>query len=149
MKTCTNCKQQKELTEFKEVTPKSSPKFRRNVCKNCIHKAQEKAGIERCGGEKEFKDYRHRISLRCRMKKLYGLELEEAENWLVSQGGECKICRMKIGFERRLDRNSVACIDHCHSTNKVRGILCHRCNAAIGLLQESQEIIKSAYEYLS
>jgi hypothetical protein len=149
MKTCTTCQQEKSLKEFSEVIPKSGPSFRRNVCKSCIHEAQRKAGIERFGGEEGFKNYRHKVSLKSRIKKLYELELEEAENLLFSQDNKCKICLTGISFGRLLDRNSVACIDHCHRTKKVRGILCHKCNVAIGLLQESQEIIKRACDYLS
>ncbi len=82
------------------------------------------------------------------MKKLYGLELEYAENLLLSQNSECKICKTKISFERGVHRNSVACIDHCHNSNKVRGVLCHKCNAALGLFRESPEIVQNAYNYL-
>jgi len=39
-------------------------------------------------------------------------------------------------------------IDHCHSTKKVRGLLCNKCNQAIGLFGENEEKLNSAINYL-
>jgi len=39
-------------------------------------------------------------------------------------------------------------VDHCHDTNKVRGLLCKNCNTAIGLLKENLETMTKALEYV-
>lgn len=39
-------------------------------------------------------------------------------------------------------------IDHCHATGRIRGLLCHNCNRALGLLKDSEENLKRAIEYL-
>jgi hypothetical protein len=39
-------------------------------------------------------------------------------------------------------------VDHCHATGKVRGLLCHNCNRALGLMQDNIENIKRAADYL-
>jgi hypothetical protein len=39
-------------------------------------------------------------------------------------------------------------VDHCHSTGKVRGLLCQKCNQAIGLLRESESLFFKAAEYI-
>jgi hypothetical protein len=38
--------------------------------------------------------------------------------------------------------------DHDHTTNQVRGILCERCNRAIGLLRDDVDVLKNAIKYL-
>jgi hypothetical protein len=58
---------------------------------------------------------------------------------LNNQNNACAICGA-------MDRRFV--IDHCHKTGIIRGILCHNCNAGIGMLQDSPEIISSALWYL-
>jgi len=39
-------------------------------------------------------------------------------------------------------------VDHCHSTGKVRGLLCSNCNRGIGMLQERVDILQNAIDYL-
>jgi hypothetical protein len=39
-------------------------------------------------------------------------------------------------------------VDHCHTTNVVRGLLCHQCNVGIGFLNDSCEILENAVKYL-
>ena len=57
---------------------------------------------------------------------------------------ECPIC------QRNLNSGHIKLsIDHNHTTGKVRGVLCNRCNIALGMLKENPEIIKQAIAYLS
>lgn len=73
-----------------------------------------------------FKDKQANYSYKC----LYGITRDEAETLLAFQGGRCALCfRELAGFgvgrvEGRLD--------HCHTTGVVRGVLCARCNPALG-----------------
>ena len=46
-------------------------------------------------------------------------------------------------------RTEVLCVDHHHFTNEVRGLLCQRCNRAIGLLGDDPTVIRSAINYLT
>lgn len=71
--------------------------------------------------------------------KKYGITLEQYDEMYTSQGGKCKICK---------DVYEVLYVDHNHSTNKVRGLLCNKCNSAIGFLGEKEENFISAMEYL-
>lgn len=41
------------------------------------------------------------------------------------------------------------CVDHCHETGEVRGLLCSKCNTAIGMFQEDINVMYRAIEYLS
>ena len=40
------------------------------------------------------------------------------------------------------------CIDHCHETKKIRGVLCNNCNTALGLFNDNQKVMKDAIQYL-
>ena len=68
---------------------------------------------------------------------------------LESQNNLCKICGSE-GFIMNKDRHKMKLvIDHCHSTGKVRGLLCHNCNRALGLFKDSQGSLIKAIDYLN
>jgi hypothetical protein len=66
------------------------------------------------------------------LKKMYGLTDSEVITMLEEQDSKCGIC------ERELDRQAV-CVDHCHTTGKVRGILCRNCNMKLGWYEKHFE----------
>lgn len=78
---------------------------------------------------------------RNRLKK-YGITEQQKQLILQAQEYQCPIC------ERFLAEQTVPSIDHCHVTGSVRGILCRRCNSALGLFEESPELLERAAEYL-
>jgi len=67
-----------------------------------------------------------------------GISIGEFESKLAAQSGVCAICR----------ENPATSVDHSHKTQKVRGILCHGCNAGLGFFKESPQSLLSALEYL-
>lgn len=78
------------------------------------------------------------------MVRNYGIGLDEYERMLEEQQGVCAIC----GLEQNSKRNTRLCVDHCHDTGSVRGLLCDRCNRGIGLLQDDYRILNKASDYL-
>lgn len=84
---------------------------------------------------------------RYNMRSLYGLTLEQLEQMHAEQGGRCKICRRETRLWVGVKNNS-ACVDHDHATGQVRGLLCRRCNAALGQFQEQPELLERAAQYL-
>ena len=70
----------------------------------------------------------------------YGLSWEEYQAMLARQGGVCAMCKRKS--------NRPLCIDHCHKTGMIRGILCNRCNLTIGLCRDSPKLTRAATAYL-
>lgn len=80
----------------------------------------------------------------CRRRKKYNLSSEDFERLFVQQKGRCKICNKK--FDRTYTRDIH--IDHDHVTNKVRGILCSKCNVALGALDDDIYKLLSAIKYL-
>ena len=67
---------------------------------------------------------------------------EQYEQMLKSQNGVCKTCGEKCLSGRNL------AVDHCHVSGKIRGLLCSKCNRAIGLLNDSPELIKRVADYV-
>jgi hypothetical protein len=81
--------------------------------------------------------------LRSRYKKYrtYNISPQEVLHALEEQNYKCAICKEPMSFESAL-------VDHDHSTMEVRGLLCRKCNSALGFFRDNELIIKSAFEYL-
>ena len=72
----------------------------------------------------------------------YGLTKDEFDAMLKKQNNCCAICGSSDWGKPSPS------IDHCHTTGKVRGLLCNNCNRGLGLLKDSTEVIKNAIKYL-
>jgi len=78
-----------------------------------------------------------------RRDKRYGVERGDYESLLQLQNGRCAICR-----SYRLSKKSLA-FDHCHETEKARGLLCTKCNSGLGFFNDSWLLLHNAIEYLT
>ena len=78
----------------------------------------------------------------------YGLSLEAVERMYATQKGLCPICKkaMTLGGRRTKD---TAVIDHCHRTNKKRGLICFACNIGLGMFKDDVDLLISAVIYLN
>ena len=72
----------------------------------------------------------------------YGLTEELFDALLFSQAGSCAICAIDSPPTRWW------CVDHCHKTGKVRGILCHNCNSMLGHAKDSIDTLLRGAAYL-
>jgi hypothetical protein len=92
------------------------------------------------------KDHRPDAKVRERARTLrsYGLTEDDWDAFVKRQGNRCAVCRT----DRPGGRGERWNIDHDHVTHQVRGLLCGRCNSAIGLLQDDPEIIRAAARYV-
>jgi hypothetical protein len=77
------------------------------------------------------------------IKSMYGLSLEDYNNIYIKQGGKCAICER---HQSKLDK--VFLIDHDHKAQKVRGLLCRRCNTGLGMIGDDIVSIKRILKYL-
>lgn len=77
------------------------------------------------------------------MGKRYGLTPGQASEMLLAQGHKCASC----GATSPGNKNGWV-VDHCHSTGKVRGILCHGCNVGLGAFDDSTERMEAAIRYI-
>lgn len=77
------------------------------------------------------------------LQRTYGISLAEYDRILAEQGGGCGLCGKRQGAEKMK-----LAVDHDHATGLVRGLLCHRCNRAIGALGDTVEGVRRALNYL-
>lgn len=80
-----------------------------------------------------------------KLKERYGITPEQYDVLLKQQGGGCAICGSKTP---RRTGSTFLVVDHCHTTNKVRGLLCYRCNVGIGNFEDDPRMLVRAIEYL-
>lgn len=155
---CVRCNTRKPPSEFyrNEKTTDRSP-WR---CKTCINEYRRKWRQENIERERDRargaarKSRAHNPS-RSREKereyrlKKFGLSMKAFLAMLAEQGGKCLICSgdiAEIAREGRMRR--VACVDHCHRTNVVRGLLCNQCNRGIGMFGDDIDHLRRAADYL-
>jgi hypothetical protein len=75
----------------------------------------------------------------------YGISIDDYYLILGMQGGGCSICG---SIDPKFGRKYF-CVDHCHSTGRIRGLLCHTCNLGLGHFDDSLQLIQSAQAYLT
>lgn len=81
-----------------------------------------------------------KFHLRRRLKHEYGLSEEDYNNLHVQQNNQCKICGIT---PKKL------VVDHCHTTGRVRGLLCHNCNTGLGQFKDNTQFLQLAIKYLN
>lgn len=128
MKKCTKCGEQKPLSEF---TVRSDNKKHKNTCKFCVKIYSKNQHLKNLNKRKSQK-----------LQKAYGISFDQKLTMFDKQNGVCEIC--KVQFKNV----TAAHVDHCHTTGKIRGLLCTKCNPGIGFFEDCLDKLKSAQEYL-
>ena len=77
-------------------------------------------------------------------EKNLGVTEKDYWNMYTQQNGRCGICSRRLYSKRY----KAFCVDHDHTTGFIRGLLCHNCNRAIGMLQDDPAILKKAAEWV-
>ena len=144
-KTCKECQEPKPLSEFHKRA--AEPDGLNTRCKPCArarlngYRKANPEGTRRLYNKahdrirRDDPDYRYRWA--------YGMDRGEYDALVEKQDGKCGIC----GVTENLNRNRW-CVDHDHSTGKVRGLLCVKCNTGIGNLGDTLEAVEKAVKYL-
>lgn len=132
MKTCTKCGEDKPLDAFYSRARRKDG--REGSCKSCWNESSAKWYAEHPGYGRQQK---------LRMK--YGMTVREFDASLSAQKGLCACC----GTDDPGGPHGSFIVDHDHETGDVRGILCNRCNSAIGWLGDSAEGVAKALAYLT
>lgn len=95
----------------------------------------------------------HRIGVEQRRKynlkhlcKKRGITVETYEAMLAAQGGVCALCKTKRPVGK--SGSDALYIDHCHKTNKVRGLLCMHCNSALGMVDDNPFLLDAMAAYI-
>jgi hypothetical protein len=144
-KTCRTCKAIKLFVDFQPSGYRSKyPQCRQ--CNSEKRKRYRKDYPERDRAQR--REYFYKNGPRCLetsrkywLKKKFGITVEDYNVMLARQGGFCAICGA-------VDKARHLAVDHCHKTGKVRGLLCSKCNTAIGSLEDSVVLIGAALGYL-
>ena len=134
---CTKCGEIKNESEFHVEARNPNRNYRRSNCKVCDkerHRSYKESN--RTVVNKKRVEYN-------RTKRAF-FPPDLFEERLTSQGGVCAIC----GAEEAGGRGQFHA-DHDHATETPRGVLCHRCNIALGHFRDNPEILQSAIEYLN
>jgi hypothetical protein len=104
------------------------------------YRARHKARISARSKLKWASNAEHRERARLsKIKKVYGISPEQYAAMLTAQQGGCGLCKKK---DRRL------CVDHCHATQVVGGLLCNKCNTGLGCFDDDPELLRAAIAYL-
>ncbi|SRR6266487_4083654 len=83
------------------------------------------------------------------IKRTYRITEQDYNTLLQEQGGVCASCgKPETVFDLRTNSLRKLSIDHCHTTDAVRGLLCNGCNQALGYLREDPERIKALLKYV-
>jgi len=170
-KICPKCKEVKSANQFRQSLYDKSGLS--SYCKKCeqaraiisssLHKEKNKSKNQnlvertlRCSICKQLKS--SHLFYKCRSEKNgysytckacivirnrsnnYGITSDFVDTLISYQNGKCPICNKLLGNK--------FVVDHDHITNKVRALLCRKCNCALGLLNDSPALLRSAASYL-
>jgi len=163
---CKECGKTKEISSFptdKKVSGKYYPASKCKECTNEVNRAwtagmsveeyrqtrlpSGKSKCTRCSEVKDIDQFYTRMykgdkvpkseckkcSVRGSKASTYGMTFDEVK--LMEDGvTHCEICEKEF-------KDTMKCVDHCHTTSKVRGILCTTCNTMLGKVERSTEVI--------
>lgn len=132
MKQCTKCGILKPKDAY--YKEKRSKQGIQSMCKDCFKVWQQS-------------DKGKIASRKAHLQQQYNLTLDDYDKMLQEQNNSCAICGTNVVECEKGSGNHLA-VDHCHSTGKVRGLLCASCNILLGKAKDNITILQSAINYL-
>ena len=153
-KTCSTCHIEKPVAEFSKQSIR--PDGLNITCKLCLsyrNNERYKDPVKRqriLDNTARWRERNPDADADKHLRRKYGITLAEYDELFEAQGGVCALCkkgettkRMKKGEGRER-----LAVDHCHDTGRVRGLLCFKCNTAIGALGDTEEAAQNVVDYL-
>lgn len=150
MKTCNKCKETKSFDCFdkkQRLTKYSSKAGYEFQCKDCRLKYQRKRQIRNNEINRIHyaKSEKRRMDLKNgNLKRKFGISIDTYNDMFLSQNGCCAICNI-----HQKDLPKRLAVDHNHKTLIVRGLLCLKCNLAVGYLNENVQSALNLIQYLN
>lgn len=142
-KKCCKCKRLLSLDSF--YKNKSRYDGLSSDCKECSYKYHtkwNKSLRSKNLRKKYYKKYYEQGKVRkWKLKQRYNLTLEQYDKMFIKQNGVCAICGVSLEYLK-------ANVDHDHKTDKVRGLLCSKCNTFLAALDD-KAFLNKAIQYLS
>lgn len=169
-KVCNTCRETKLPVDFHRS--RNTPTGRYPQCRRCraSQRRDERAANPEAERARSREQYvRHRESRLARnrryylanpersfeyararhLRRAYGLTVEDYAALMAAQQGGCASCgQPETEVDPRVNRVRQLAVDHCHETGEIRGLLCRKCNTALGLLGESLSVVEALAEYL-
>jgi hypothetical protein len=139
MTTCSVCHRSLPDSEF------STWGIQRRECRACTSSRNREYGqANKARRNERLREWRRKNpeaarakDIRARLKRKYGLTPDDVEVMREAQDGRCLIC----GVEGTLF------VDHCHTTGRVRGLLCPSCNTFLGRVEANRGILSRMADY--
>ena len=145
IKWCPKCRQKRDVSFFSL----RSNGYLRAYCKPCEVKAQNarertpKGRAYKAAFDQKNSNVRPDRYRNTDLKRNYGITLDQWNQMFEEQGRRCAICRSSTIAPPRWWET-----DHCHKTNRVRGILCGKCNSILGFVDDNPATLINAAIYL-
>jgi hypothetical protein len=139
---CSKCKIDKKRISFRKDSAKKNGL--RSVCIECDYTSQKtyRKQPHIMARDKAYNKARYPHKAEQALLRKYNLTKDEYNNLLEKQLNRCAICLLEIS-----GRNIHT--DHSHTTGKVRGLLCQKCNMGLGCYKDNVNLLQKAIEYLS
>ena len=152
---CKTCKEIKKIEEFPQAKGnKDGRKPYRKECNKKYAAAATKKSKQKKGGWQVLKNspsvMKYKESGRrwaVSWKNKLGVDIDPLQ-MLKDQGFKCKICEIEITYLQQ-DGKKRAAVDHCHTTGKIRGILCWNCNIFLGYYEKRLDMREKFDNYLA
>jgi len=136
-KRCPSCGEEKPAADF--YRHRAKPDGLQIQCKEC-QRAYQREYDRRAPGKKKLR------VRRAYLKRRYGLTVEQYELLLFEQNGRCALCQREMGVPH-IDHDHSCCPGRDSCGNCIRALLCFRCNALLGTVEDT-ELLLRAVSYL-
>lgn len=131
-KYCKSCDTTKPIDDF--YLRNKTSMVRHSTCKEC--------------DKKRVKENHDPVAYRnAELQRRYGITQQDYEVMIAEQNNQCAICNTTEPGGRHPRGYFV--VDHCHTTGKVRKLLCNNCNTALGLVGDNTQILQKMIDYLN
>jgi len=130
-KYCKSCDTTKPIDDF--YLRNKTSMVRHSTCKEC--------------DKKRVKENHDPVAYRnAELQRRYGITQQDYEVMIAEQNNQCAICNTTEPGGRH--NRGYFVVDHCHTTGKVRKLLCNNCNTALGLVGDNVDTLHKMINYL-
>lgn len=144
-KHCSGCKQTKDASEFhKNRCTRDGLAYCCKACRKSNPK-EKQGSVRRSIAARKRNPARHNANAR---KYRLGVSREDYEALLKAQDGKCGICHEPESDRHQSGQLKTLAVDHDHETGAIRGLLCSRCNRALGGFGDDPALLQAAIGYL-